>query len=42
MEWVDECNNRGLHSQLNYVPPDEYEAAYNAQPQTPQPAMSQQ
>jgi putative transposase len=30
MEWVD-CNNRRLHSHLNYVPPDEREAAYYAQ-----------
>src|SRR5271156_5450049 len=31
MEWVDWFNNRRLHSQLNYIPPDEYEAAYYAQ-----------
>jgi putative transposase len=31
MEWVDWCNNRP-HSQLDYVPPDEYEAAYYAHP----------
>ena len=31
MEWVDWFNNRHLHSQLNYIPPDEYEAAYYAQ-----------
>jgi transposase InsO family protein len=31
MEWVDWYNNRRLHSQLNYIPPDEYEAAYYAQ-----------
>jgi putative transposase len=31
MEWVDLYNNRRLHSQLNYVPPDEYEAGYHAQ-----------
>jgi putative transposase len=30
MEWVDWYNNRRLHSQLDYVPPDEYEAAYYA------------
>ena len=30
MEWVDWSNNRRLHSQLDYVPPDEYEAAYYA------------
>ena len=27
MGWVDWYNNRRLHSQLNYIPPDEYEAA---------------
>ena len=31
MEWVDWFNNRRLHSQLSYIPPDEYEAAYYAQ-----------
>jgi putative transposase len=30
MEWVDWYNNRRLHSQLNYIPPEEYEAAYYA------------
>jgi putative transposase len=30
MEWVDWFNNRRLHSQLDYAPPDEYEAAYYA------------
>jgi len=30
MEWVDWFNNRRLHSQLNYIPPDECEAAYYA------------
>jgi putative transposase len=30
MEWVDWFNNRRLHSQLNYVPPEEYEAAHYA------------
>jgi putative transposase len=30
MEWVDWHNNRRLHSQLGYVPPDEYGAAYYA------------
>ena len=29
-KWVDWLNNWRLHSQLNYVPPDEYEAAYYA------------
>ena len=28
LEWVDWFNNRRLHSQLDYVPPEEYEAAY--------------
>jgi putative transposase len=42
MEWVDWYNNRRLHSQLDYVPPEEYEAAYYAHIQaglraTPQP-----
>ena len=31
MEWVDWFNNRRLHSQLDYVPPEEHEAAYYAQ-----------
>lgn len=30
MEWVDWYNNRRLHSQLNYIPPDEHEAAHYA------------
>jgi transposase InsO family protein len=30
MEWVDCYNNRRLHSQLNYVPPGEYETAHYA------------
>jgi transposase InsO family protein len=30
MEWVDWYTNRRLHSQLNYIPPDEYEAAHYA------------
>lgn len=41
MEWVDWYNNRRLHSVLNYVPPDEYEATYYAQLRASQPAMSQ-
>ena len=28
MEWVDWYNGRRLHSQLNYIPPDEYETTY--------------
>jgi hypothetical protein len=31
MEWVGWYNNRRLHSRLDYIPPDEYEAAYYAQ-----------
>ncbi|MFZ0903449.1 MAG: integrase core domain-containing protein [Mycobacterium sp.] len=31
MEWVGWYNNRRLHSQLNYVPPEEYESADYAQ-----------
>ena len=30
MEWVDWYNTRRLHSQLNYIPPDEYESTYCA------------
>ena len=42
MEWIDWFNNRRLHSQLNYIPPDEYEAAYYAHLQASQPATPQQ
>ena len=42
MEWVDLYNNRRLHSQLDYIPPEEYEAAYYAQTQASQPAAPQQ
>ena len=31
LEWVDWYNNRRLHSQLGYIPPDEYETAHYAQ-----------
>jgi putative transposase len=31
MQWVDRFNNRRPHSQLDYGPPEEYEAAYYAQ-----------
>jgi putative transposase len=31
-ERVDWYNTRRLHSQLNYIPPDEYETAYYAHP----------
>jgi putative transposase len=41
MEWVDWHNHRRLHSQLGYVPPDEYEAAYYADVQESQPARPQ-
>ena len=41
MEWVDWYNNRRLHSQLDYVPPEEYESAYYAQIQASQPATPQ-
>ena len=41
MEWIDWFNNRRLHSQLDYVPPDEYEAAYYAHLQASQPATPQ-
>jgi putative transposase len=41
MEWVDWYNNRRLHSVLDYVPPEEYEATYYAQLRASQPAMSQ-
>ena len=27
VEWVEWFNNRRLHSEINYIPPDEYEAA---------------
>ena len=37
MEWVEWYNNHRVHSQLNYIPPDEYEANYYAGP-TPGPA----
>ena len=37
MEWVDWYNNRRLHSVLGYIPPDEFEATYYAQPAELQP-----
>jgi transposase InsO family protein len=40
-EWVDWYDNRRLHSLLDYVPPDEYEAAYYAHIRASQPAASQ-
>jgi hypothetical protein len=33
MQGVDWYNNRRLHNQLNYIPPDEHEAAYYGQAQ---------
>jgi putative transposase len=36
IEWVDWYNARRLHGRLDYVPPDEHEAAYYAQAQSPQ------
>jgi transposase InsO family protein len=41
MEWVDWYNGRRLHSQLNYIPPDEYETTYYAQTQASPPATPQ-
>ena len=41
MKWVDWFNNRRLHSQLDYVPPEEYEAAYYAQTCASRPAPQQ-
>lgn len=40
MEWVDWFNRSRLHSRLEYLTPDEFEAAYYAQPSTPQPEPS--
>jgi putative transposase len=40
MEWVDWYRNR-RHSRLDYVPPDEHEAARYAQTHTSQPAVPQ-
>jgi putative transposase len=37
MEWVDWYNTRRLHSVLGYIPPDEFEATYYAQPAALQP-----
>lgn len=34
-EWVDWYNNRRLHSTLGNVPPDEFEAIYYADLETP-------
>jgi len=41
MEWIDWFNNRRLHSQLDYVPPEEYEAAYYAHLRASQPGTFQ-
>ena len=41
MEWVDWYNSRRLHSTLGDVPPDEFEASYYADLNTPsQPEMA--
>ncbi|MDV8070755.1 integrase core domain-containing protein [Rhodococcus sp. IEGM 1366] len=40
MEWADWFNTRRLHSTLNYVPPDEFEAIYYSQLPILQPEMS--
>jgi putative transposase len=37
MEWVDWYNNRRLHSLLGYIPPDEFETLYYAQPPATHP-----
>jgi transposase InsO family protein len=42
MEWVDWFNSRRLQSQLDYVPPEEYETTYYAQIWASQPAMPPQ
>jgi putative transposase len=41
MEWVDWYNNRRLHSQLNYIPPEEYEGPTTLKPKASQPPTSQ-
>jgi putative transposase len=40
MGWVDWFNARRLHSTLDYITPDEFEATYYAQQSTLQPEMS--
>ncbi|MEI4741995.1 integrase core domain-containing protein [Rhodococcus erythropolis] len=40
MEWVDWFNTRRLHSTLDYVTPDEFEATYYSQLSILQPEMS--
>jgi transposase InsO family protein len=38
MEWIDWHNNRRTHSVLGYIPLNEFEATYYAQPAEPPPA----
>jgi putative transposase len=40
-DWIERVYNRRPHSVLDYVPPEEYEAAYYAQTQGSQPATPQ-
>jgi putative transposase len=41
MQWIDWYDTRRVHSQLNYIPPDEYEANYYAHIQASPPATPQ-
>jgi transposase InsO family protein len=41
MQWIDWYDTRRVHSQLNYIPPDEYEANYYANIQASPPATPQ-
>lgn len=40
MGWVDWCNNRRLHGELGYIPPEEFELNYYSQSVAPQAEMS--